>query len=174
MIESFPHEAVPDGNVAAPHHYYYLALAALGAVLTVWDDYRTREPIIAAGGLVVGLFAFRFMWPITGYHALGAALAVAGPFVTVLAVLNPVGAWAKPASKGGYSARTGVVVVALAFGALDDAIEHALDVTTPLDWLFHVAGIQGSFVIVVVFTVAAAIAVSIDWGRVGGGGSDVD
>lgn len=142
----FPYEQVPDGMVFAAHHYNYLALAAFFAVLTAWDDYRRREPLVSAGSLAVGLFAFLFMWPVPGYHSLGAALAILGPLALVVSVFRPGSPWRRPPSDGGYPLRTGVAAVVLSLGALDDAVEHAFPVGSPLDAGFHVLGVHGSFI----------------------------
>jgi len=72
----FTPEAVPDGAVLAPHHFY------LGVGLAVWG--------------------FVLMWP--WYPRTGALMTLIGLWV-----------------------------------AVDDAVQHALQVTTPLGWLWHEA-----------------------------------
>lgn len=165
ILENFPHETVPDGMIDAPHHYYYPALAALPIIMTVWDDYRGKEPIVPVLGLLLGLFAFRFMWPVPGYHTIGAGLALFGPVLALLSVLNPRGTWLKPTSSGGYPWRTGALASILILATLDDAIEHAFGVWTPLDWMFGVMGVWKSF-LVAVFVVLAAVSVLSIWERV--------
>lgn len=164
MFGSFPHEAVPDGTVWVAHHYTYLVAAALFASLTVWDDYRDREPLAVSGALSVGVFAFLFMWPIRGYHALGAVLALAGPAVAIAAVLRPASPWRQPATGGGYPASTAAAVVLLATGALDDAVEHAFGVPTPLDAIFGLVGVWGSVLLAVVTLLLSGLAYQA-WGR---------
>lgn len=165
MLPQFPHELVPDGMVWAAHHYVYLCLAAAFTTFTVWDDYPGREPLAATGGLAVGVFAFLFMWPVRGYHALGALVALAAPLVAVAAVLRPGGPWRRPASDGGYPRTKAAVVVVLAVGGLDDAVEHAFGVPTPLDVAFGVLGVWGSAALLVV-AAAGVAAAAWTWTRV--------
>jgi len=161
----FPAEAVPDGLITAPHHFTYLALAALIAVGTVWDDYRTKEPLVPVSALALGLFGFLLMWPLPRYRVLGAIFAVAGPIIATLAILNPWGRWLKSKSEGGYPWRTGIVAAALSIGALDDSVEHAFGIWTPLDWAFSEIGIYGSFAAAVMVILGVAIATT-GWNRV--------
>jgi len=160
----FPHEAVPDGTVWVAHHYTYLALAAAFASFTVWDDYRTKEPVVVTGSLLAGVFAFLFMWPIRGYHELGAILALLMPVIGVAAIIRPRSPWWHSPSGGGYPPRTALAICALSVGALDDAVEHAFGVPTPLDTIFGIFGVWGSAAIGV--CAAAAVVVAFhEWDR---------
>jgi hypothetical protein len=164
MMGSFPYELVPDGNVWVAHHYTYLMLAALFSTATVFDDYRRREPVAVSGSLAVGVFAFLFMWPVRGYHALGALLALLAPVIAAVAVLRPESPWRRRVQKGGYPATTAVAVLLLSFGGLDDAVSHAFGVPTPLDALFHVVGVWGSALVISISLLLAALAAS-SWDR---------
>ena len=130
----FPAEAVPDGAILAPHHYTYGALLALLAVGVVWDNYRDREPLIAAASVGAGLFGFVSVWPY--YPVAGALLALAGPVVAIGAVvlgtlgLSVGGVW------DDYPVRMRAAVVVACLITLDDGVEHAFGVWTPLDALW--------------------------------------
>lgn len=143
---SFPVEAVPGGTVLAPHHYSYLMLAALLVALTVWDDHRDREPVVVVASLVAGLVGFMLVWPTQ--PEVGATLALLAPVPVAVDVLRPGGPWRRPTSP--YPFKTGALVVLLAVLALDDAVEHALGLPTPLDTAWAVLGPAPSAVLAVV------------------------
>mgnify|MGYP007116954982 FL=1 len=127
----FPAETVPDGAILAPHHYTYGALLALLAIGIVWDNYTDREPLYAAAGVGAGLFGFLSVWPY--YPVAGALLALAGPLLAIVAVLLGTlglsfgGVW------DDYPVRMRIAVVLACLIALDDGVEHAFGVWTPLD-----------------------------------------
>jgi len=134
MIENFPHDAIPDGAALAPHHAYVGLLLALLAVALVWDDAAGKEPWAVAAGIFVALFAFASIWPY--YAATGAVLALFGVAVAVVA---PVALqfwqsypWIGP---------RGVALLG-ALVAVDDVVEHAFGVATPLDWLWQTHIVQ--------------------------------
>jgi len=127
----FPSEAVPDGAVFAPHHYTYGALLALLAVFVVWDNYADREPLYAAVGLGAGLFGFLLVWPY--YAAAGAILALAGPAVAIGAVVTGTLGLRVGDVWDEYPRSERAAVVVFSLVALDDAVEHAFGVWTPLD-----------------------------------------
>jgi hypothetical protein len=122
---TFPVEAVPDGRVLAPHHFYALGVTVLAA-LVVWDDFPRREPVTAFVGAAGGSLAFALVWPL--YPATGAVLSALG---LLAAVCSPLVAWTC------YPVRWRVVAVVGALVAADDWISHALGVWTPLDWFWH-------------------------------------
>jgi len=125
---SFPHEAVPDSAIFGPHHLYVGVLVVLAVVWVVSDNYPHREPLLAAVGALVALFAFATVWPY--YPPVGALGALAGLTLAAVGILWPGGIW------GAYPLRArGLAVVGVAV-ALDDVIEHAFPVATPLDVLF--------------------------------------
>jgi hypothetical protein len=126
----FPHEAVPDNAVFAPHHFTYGALAALFVAGTVWDDNPEWEPVGVCGGLSVALFGFLNVWRY--YSVTGAALALVGTVAAVASTARP--RWRE------FRRRRWIVFVACLV-ALDDALSHAFGIWTPLDWLWtvHVA-----------------------------------
>lgn len=166
MIPGFPHEAIPDGTVWVPHHYIYLVAAAAFVTLTVWDDYRGREPFLTMAGFLVGLFGFLFMWPTRGYHELGALTALVAPTISLATLVNPRGGWARSVANGGYPTHTRAAAAILAALGLDDAIEHAFGIPTPLDTGFDVLGVWGSALVVVL--VLALVAVEYrTWERFG-------
>ncbi|MFW5896346.1 MAG: hypothetical protein ACOCUA_03080 [archaeon] len=134
MSMTFPHEAVPDGAIFAPHHYTYGALLAILAVFIVWDNYRDREPLLAAVGLGMGLFGFLSVWPY--YPPAGAILALTGPLVAIAAVVAGSFGLAVGDVWDDYPRRERVAVVLFSLVALDDALEHAFGVWTPLDALW--------------------------------------
>lgn len=138
---SFPYHAVPDGNVALPHHLYTGALLALLMVAVVWDDYPAREPLAAALGLLLALLCFALIWP--EYPVIGAAGTLVGLGVSTLGLLRPT------ITESGlavwwlqhYPTWAWVLALLFLFIAWDDAIQHALGWTTPLDHLWRVDGI---------------------------------
>lgn len=126
---TFPYEMIPDGAVFANHHYYIgMGVAAL-AVASVWDDQRW-DPLAVAVGLGIGLFGFALTWR---YHPVtGATLALAGPTMSAGALARSY--WRRRRRRAAW------VLVGLLI-TLDDAIEHAFGVWTPLDalWVHHLA-----------------------------------
>lgn len=130
----FPHDPVPDGAVFAPHHYTYALGLVLLVVAVVWDDYRHREPLFAALGASVGLFGFLLVWRY--YPPAGAILSLAGPVVTIGAVLLGSTGTAVGDVWDDYPLRYRVATVLFSLVALDDAVEHAFGWPTPLDQLW--------------------------------------
>lgn len=125
----FPHENVPDGAIGGPHHLYVGVVVVLVAVWVVSDNYPRREPVLAAVGALLALFAFATIWPY--YHGTGAMLSLAGLFVALIGVCWPAGVWTAYPTRWRLVALLGVLV------ALDDVIEHAFGVWTPLDTGFE-------------------------------------
>lgn len=146
----FPYEAVPDGNVFAPHHYIYLLVAALLVYAVLWDNYDCREPVIAAGSTLAGLFGFLFVWPL--YPAAGAILSLAGPSISVLVILLGWSGFAVGDVWDDYPRRHRVVAILLTLGGLDDVANHAFGVHTPLDYVWN-AGLYQYSAGLVVFSV---------------------
>ena len=110
------------------------ALVALLVTFVVWDDYRHREPLLVAASTGMGLFGFLSVWPY--YPFAGAILALAGPVISLGAVIS---GWAGLAVGGvwdDYPVRMRAAVVVACLIALDDAVEHAFGVWTPLDALW--------------------------------------
>lgn len=130
----FPHDPIPDGAILAPHHYTYGLALVLLVVAIVWDNYRDREPLFAALGAGVGLFGFLFVWQY--YPKAGAILALAGPVVTIGAVLLGSTGFAVGGVWDDYPPRYRVATVLFSLVALDDAVEHAFGVATPGDTLW--------------------------------------
>lgn len=129
----FPHDAVPDGDVLAPHHLYLAVLAALFVCWLVSDDRTGRETWVVAGGALAALFAFLFVW--RHYPVVGAVLSLAGLFVALAAVVGRPYWWEYQLL--GFR---GAALVSVAV-ALDDVLQHAVGTPTPLDelwrrWLF--------------------------------------
>jgi hypothetical protein len=119
----FPHDAVPDGHIGAPHHLYVGILIAVLGFASAWDD-QQRDPLLAAGGIGMTLFAFALVWPF--YAALGALLTLFGLIVTAVGALTARELFAK---KHAMLVSAGILIAA------DDAVEHAFGVWTPLDAL---------------------------------------
>lgn len=130
----FPAERLPDGALLTTHHYTYALLFAFVGVWIVWDNYRRREPAITAIAIMTGLIGFVLAWrfhPVTGalLSLLGGALGV---------VLPLTGQWRD------YPTKWRAWVVAWSLVALDDVINHAFGIPTPLDWLYN-AGLYSLF-----------------------------
>jgi uncharacterized membrane protein len=122
---SYPVESVPDGSILAPHHLYVGAFLALLVCAVVWDNYPGREPVVAVAALLVALFGFLWVWPF--YPATGATLTLAGLVAALLAVLVRGSYWTDVPIAARLTVLLGVLI------ALDDAADHALPITTPLD-----------------------------------------
>lgn len=134
FLAAFPHEAVPDGAVFAPHHLYIGVLAALLGLAMMWDD-RTADPWACAASILAALFGFALVWP--HYATAGAALSVGGLTAALLAPAARRGYWSEVNGTHFVAYLSGVLI------ALDDVAEHAFGVWTPLDhvwsaWLFDV------------------------------------
>ena len=127
----FPYHEVPDGAVIAPHHYIYGLLLVAMMLAVVWDNYDDREPLIAAFGVVTGLFGFIFTWP--WYPKGGAIMSVAAPVIIILAVslgwlgLSVGDTW------DDYPVRWRIGTLLGSLIALDDVLEHAFGWPMPLD-----------------------------------------
>ena len=153
----FPADVVPDGAILAPHHYTYGCLLALLCIGVVWDNYKDREPLYAAASVGAGLFGFLSVWPY--YPAAGAIMALAGPVLAITAVaagtlgLTVGGVW------DDYPRRMRVAVVGSCLIALDDAVEHAFGVWTPLDAAWG-SGLSDSVPLVVVGIGSLALALA--------------
>lgn len=135
LVLTFPAEAIPDGNVMAPHHYTYGLLVAFVPILLVWDNKRRAEPWVELTGAGVGLFGFLLTWPL--YPVVGSLLSAVGPLSALVAVVVApcrdyvwtFDHWTKWPRR--------VLIVALLL-ALDDWLSHALGLWTPADWLWTV------------------------------------
>lgn len=156
MDPQFPVESVPDGAIFAPHHYTYGLALSLLLVLIVWDNFRDREPLLAAVGCGAGLFGFLFVWPY--YDAAGATLALAGPIIAAGAVLAGWTGAAVGDVWDEYPRRYRVGVVVFSLLALDDAVEHAFGVWTPADALWG-AGLYENASLLVLGLLAALVAI---------------
>lgn len=124
-MPGFPHEAVPDGDVLAPHHAYIGLLALLVVCWMVSDDRMGRESWVATVGALTALMGFLFTW--RHYPAVGATVTLAG----LLAALTTVVArpfWWEYQLVG----LRGTALLALAV-AFDDVVQHAFGYATPLD-----------------------------------------
>lgn len=121
----FPYHKVPDGAIFAPHHLYVgLALVTL-AVAASWDDQKDDPLLTAAAGALL-IFSFTFVWP---YYPWTGAV---GTLVAMAAM--PVAAFLERELWTKKSIALGAVGW---FIALDDALEHAFGIATPLDSLFN-------------------------------------
>lgn len=117
MNRGWPHEAEPDGQVGAPHHYYQ----GLGLVLAV---------AVAEGSfwlslfVVAGFIGFYFTWRAELYPTTGAAVSFigAGGSLVVAPTLPPLPA---------------VAVVLGGLVALDDWTTHATGVWAPLEYVWR-------------------------------------
>lgn len=112
-----PHEAEPDGQVGAPHHYYQ----GLGLVSAVAVAESSFWLALAA---VMGFIGFYFTWRAELYPTTGAVVSFAGATIPVVVapLLPPLPAVA--VSLGGLV-------------ALDDWTTHATGVWAPLEYLWR-------------------------------------
>lgn len=163
-VNGWPHHVVPDGTVAAPHHFYTGAL--LAGLLAWWASGGRAESDrsframarqkagFTLGALAVSAFAWFTLWagPSPFLGAVGTLAGLAGALAAVAA--SPFWSawrWTRDVdvSTGGLRsipvrlvARVWSVVTVrsvTALGvliALDDAVEHAFGVPTPLDWFW--------------------------------------
>jgi hypothetical protein len=139
MLAGYPAEAVPDGNLLAPHHYLLGVYALVVVALLVLNDSRTTDPLGVLAGACVALFAWHHLWGL--YPIVGATAALGGLVVVLAALVIPVEVAGVPI--GGfwnrYGRELGLVVLVATLVALDDWVSHALGWPTPLDWVWHVA-----------------------------------
>jgi len=120
----FPHDTVPDGHVAAPHHFYIGIIIVAIALAVVWDDQKA-DAVVSLSALCGALFGFAFVWPF--YPAVGALLTLAATAVVPVALLYERHIFSRAELAG---ACVGWIIAA------DDVLEHAFGVSTPLDILF--------------------------------------
>ena len=125
----FPHELVPDGNIMAPHHFYYFTILALVFLAAVWDNYRNEEPIVVAILILSSLFGFIFVWP--RYPTSGAIISVGAPVLAIILVITGYYIWNDYPIK--Y--RLGIAISLLL--SLDDSVDHAFAFQTPLDYAWN-------------------------------------
>ncbi|WP_141654135.1 hypothetical protein [Haloparvum sedimenti] len=134
---SFPYHAVPDGTVIAPHHLYIGVLLALLAAAVVWDDSRTDEPVMVVGLLCASLVGFAATWP--EWPVVGSLITLAGLAGALVAVsVGPFWRGRHPWIVGRRPAVRSLVAVGILV-ALDDAVEHAVGLPTPLDTVWKLA-----------------------------------
>lgn len=126
----FPHDAVPDGSALLPHHLTMGTLLALLAVMLVWDDARGAEPWAASLALLAATWAFVTVWP--HFPVVGATATLLGVSAAIVAVVVSPFWQAYP-----WIGPRGATLLA-ALIALDDAVEHAFGVPTPLDALWRI------------------------------------
>lgn len=148
VLAGFPHERIPDGTVWTTHHAIYGLLGALVPIAVCWDDYPHVEPVAEAVGVLAGLFGFLFVWP--HYPQIGATLALAGPLGALLALLWPRSIWWTHYPREEHA----LTVAGLGVG-LDDVVEHALPVPSPLDIAWAILGPRSAAVVAVVGVIGA-------------------
>jgi len=119
---SFPHEDEPDGEVGGPHHAYIGLGGYLVAMLGVLSSFFPAVGTVAA---FVAWFGFQYVWPF--YAPTGAALALGGVSALLVATLATAPAWVAASPLWFVVALLGALV------ALDDVLEHALEIATPVD-----------------------------------------
>lgn len=148
---AFPHHAVPDGAVFAPHHLWTGLLLVLLALLVVWDDDPLREPWGLLAALLATGFCFGLTWPY--YPRAGAVGSLLGVTVALVSLTlwpafalvarqlelieSPPTFWTeRRLAPAWFGAVVGTLIAA------DDVLEHALGWTTPLDWAWKNGGVQ--------------------------------
>lgn len=144
ILRNFPVEEVPDATAWAPHHGIYGGIIALITAFLVVHWYKDRDPIGVIFGTTLGLFGFLFVWE--WYPKIGAAMALGGYTLAFLSAINPWGQWWRY-----YPDAYHATVVAGLFIGLDDVIDHALPVPTPLDTMWAILGPWPSTVLALVF-----------------------
>lgn len=134
-VAGFPHDRVPDGTIVAPHHYVTgLLVAAFAVYLVSGDD--GKKPYTVAG-MAVSAFAWVHLWAGPSPF-LGAVGTLLGVLVALWAVVAGP-RWSDApwvADDGGRLRRWLTPRTVAAVGllvALDDVVEHAFGVWTPLD-----------------------------------------
>jgi len=127
MILQFPAERIPDNAIFAPHHYYLGVVLCLFVCLIVWDNYRSREPWLVMAISIAGLIAFGLTWPY--YPVTGAIVSIATPILAMFALLTRREYWSDIKHIPQILIFIGLLI------ALDDAVDHALPLTTPLEYL---------------------------------------
>jgi hypothetical protein len=155
---TFPYHAIPDGSAAQPHRNARAIEQAIVPEQMVWDRYPRHDPWIELTDIQTGHDGFQMIW--TRYPAMGATLVLASNAVVIL---SPI---VLPTWREYWPWPQRVAVVALGLLALDDSVQHALGVWTPLDaaWkaggrdlltgAFEFSGIYGSLVQIVAAWIA--------------------
>jgi hypothetical protein len=153
LLQSFPYDTVPDGNVFYSHHFVYFAAFALFIGILLIDDEDDHDPWMLLGGLCLSFFAWHYLWP-TGKPVFGALLTILGLAIAIGGVLcRP--AWSPFMAKHAYRLTRGdripdydyrdtvygqwtrALLLVTLVGAADDVLEHAFGIWTPLDFVWN-------------------------------------
>lgn len=150
LAGQFPHDAVPDGNEWASHHYVYMAGFALLCGLLLLDD-EEHDPWVLIGGVLLSWFAWHYLWG-AGRPVTGAVLAMVGVSAALASVLfRPV--WnvgiddrLYELTKDSrypidwrtrhYDQRMRALIIIALLAAMDDLLEHAFGWWMPLDYVW--------------------------------------
>jgi FtsH-binding integral membrane protein len=124
-ITQFPADRVPDGDVFAPHHLWLGLIGLLLGAAMAWDD-QQADPALTVGGAALTAFSFGFVWPY--YATVGALGTLLGLAASAIGLTTESGLFRR--------SHMAVAAVGLAI-AVDDAVEHAVGISTPLDVLFN-------------------------------------
>jgi len=119
----WPVDVIPDATVLAPHHYYIGPLVALFVILHVADDKPDKEPSFTILGVLVALFGF-LTWQ---WHPIaGATLSHIGALILGISVFLPF------MQQYNWQGHRGLLFIGWLV-MMDDLIEHAWGIATPLD-----------------------------------------
>lgn len=123
----FPYEAVPDGNVFAPHHIYVGLIFMHLALKSVWDN-QDGDPLWTQFSLFFLLIAFTFVWP-TWPAVIGALMSLGMLVAIVVSVVR------ERRFFEGHMYLMALFAVGY-YIAVDDVVEHAFGWPMPLDVFF--------------------------------------
>lgn len=120
----FPAESVPDGAFFAPHHFLYSLYAVVVVYVLKLHGDQESEPALILVSAAVALFGWFHFWPY--YPATGAVVSLVGTLGVIAGGIVHVD----------VPTRWRAAVVALGLFALEDWIDHALEVDTPASIVF--------------------------------------
>lgn len=121
---TFPAEPVPDGAFFGPHHFIYPLYIVLLLYFIYMNDDPDSKPISIPFGAGIALFGWFHLWPF--YPVTGTIAALIGVLTVIVG--------ATLARDRSPKLRASVVVLGIV--ALDDWIDHAFHVDTPLSLVF--------------------------------------
>lgn len=83
--EAFPVEAIPDGDVGFPHHFWHGIFGAIIGLFAV--RYESRRPWVTFAGVALAVYGWVFLWGNAVSPFLGALFSLVGVTGAIVAVV---------------------------------------------------------------------------------------